>query len=81
MLKSYHALEHKVDDRIHKFLFPSESPISEIYDALTKMKAFVAQQIQLAEQAEQAKVPAPCSQPCQQECAKPENANDNSEPS
>jgi|HubBroStandDraft_3_1064219.scaffolds.fasta_scaffold206123_2 hypothetical protein len=45
MLKLQHVLEHKNETRLYKFSCDHDSPIGEIYDALTRMKNFVGQQI------------------------------------
>jgi negative regulator of replication initiation len=53
MLNLKNTLEHTIEDRLYQFVFSNVAPIGEIHDALTRMKSFVAQQILLADQAEQ----------------------------
>lgn len=52
MLKNLSTIELKIGDRIYKFLCEMDSPIGEVYDVLNKMKEFVIQKINEAQEAE-----------------------------
>jgi len=51
MLKNITKMEVKVGERVYQFLCEVDSPIGEVHDVLSSMKAFVVQRIQEAESA------------------------------
>lgn len=76
MLKFNNVLEHKIEDRLYKFMCAHDSPIGEIYDSLSRMISFVAQQIAAAEKAkEEEKEKKACAESaCCKDNPKPEDA-------
>lgn len=51
-IKSKTTFEKKTGDRIYVFECDPDSPLGEIYDALTLMRAFILEKIQENEKAE-----------------------------
>lgn len=51
MLKNIAKFEVKVGERVYHFLCDIDSPIGEVHDVLSSMKAFVIQRMQDAEKA------------------------------
>ncbi len=55
MIKNISALEVKKEDRIYKLYVENDSPLGEVFDVLTQMRAFVFERIKAVEEAEKAK--------------------------
>ncbi len=54
MLKNVTKLEVKIGERLYHFLCEVDSPIGEVHDVLSSMKAFVIQRMQEAQKAQEA---------------------------
>ena len=65
MIKNKISLEFKCNDRMYEFICSSDSPLGEVYDALSAMRGFVVERIKDAEQ----KSPSECSDECQEQQA------------
>lgn len=53
MIKNIAQLEHKIGDRIYKFLCDSDAPLGEVHDALAKFKTHVVSIIQASDKAKE----------------------------
>lgn len=59
MIKTQTILEIRKGDRDYKLLLSPDSPIGEVYDVLSEMRAFCLQKINDAQAAEQPKQEQP----------------------
>lgn len=53
MLKNIAQLEHKIGDRLYKFLCDNDAPLGEVHDALSKFKSHVVGLIQASDKAKE----------------------------
>jgi len=56
MLSNKTALECKIGERCYQFVCSSDSPLGEVHDALSELKAFVIQKIQESEKKQEPEV-------------------------
>lgn len=55
MIKNVASLEIKKEDRVYRIYVENDSPLGEVYDALTQMRAYVFERIKSVQEEESKK--------------------------